>query len=344
MRVRFWGVRGSCPAPASSGEIKQRLAQVLRLYASQQARAQAAGEPALDIEDDAALEAWLGSLPPEVSSFVGSNTPCVELLPFGGSKEGAAGEGGPMFILDMGSGLRLLGNALMKREFGRGTGRARLFLSHYHWDHIQGFPFFKPAYVPGNRLDIHTRHAHLRSRLLRQQTAPFFPAASWESMRADLRFHQMDGSPQLLDGVRVSSLELDHPSKSYAYRFECEGKTLVYASDGAYQNLDDVSIQPFVEFYAEADVLIFDAQFSLTESFEKRSWGHSSAIIGLELASQARVKKMVLFHHDPDADDAWLHHLLETARDYAAHTPAALRRRGQHVEMLIAREGDTLDF
>ncbi len=340
MRVRFWGVRGSCPAPTPSGELKARLAQVLRLYAAQQS----SGQPALDLGDDAALDAWLSSLPATVSSFVGCNTSCLELLPFGGGEAGESGEAGPLFIIDMGSGLRPLGNALMRREFGRGAGRARIFLSHYHWDHIQGFPFFKPAYVPGNKIDIHTRHSHLKSRLRRQQDAPFFPAASWESMRADIQFHQMDGAPQVLDGVLITSLQLDHPSKSYAYRFECQGKVFVYASDGAYQNLDDVSIEPFVRFYQDADVLIFDAQFSLSESFEKRSWGHSSAIIGLELASQARVKKMILFHHDPDADDAWLHHLLETAQDYAAHTPAALRRRGQPVEMLIAREGQTLDF
>ncbi len=340
MRVRFWGVRGSCPAPTPSGELKKRLAQVLRLYVSQQA----SGRPPFDISDEAALEAWLDALPPTVSSFVGSNTSCLEFLPFGGAHEGEAGEEGPLFIIDMGSGLRPLGNALMRREFGRGAGRARIFLSHYHWDHVQGFPFFKPAYVPGNRLDIHTRHAHLKSRLRRQQEAPFFPPASWESMGADIQFHQMDNTPEVLDGVRITSLKLDHPSRSYAYRFECEGKVFVYASDGAYQDLDDVSIQPFVQFYQDADVLIFDAQFSLSESFEKRSWGHSSAIIGLELACQARVKKMVLFHHDPDADDDWLHHLLETARDYAAHTPAAVRRRRQQVEMLIAREGQVLDF
>ena len=340
MRVRFWGVRGSCPAPTSSGELKKRLAQVLRLYATQQSCAQAAGEAGLDLEDDVALASWLDSLSPTVSSFVGSNTPCVEFLPFADGGE----DSGPLFIIDMGSGLRALGNALMEREFGRGEGQARIFLSHFHWDHIQGFPFFKPAYVSGNRLDIHTRHDHLHSRLLRQQEAPFFPPEAWEAMRAEIEFHQMGSGPQVLDGVRVSSLELSHPSKSYAYRFECAGRVLVYASDGAYENLDDASIQPFVEFYQNADVLIFDAQFSLSESFVKRSWGHSSAIVGLELASQARVKKLVLFHHDPDADDTGLQHLLEAAQSYASHAPAALRRRGHSVEMIIAREGDTLDF
>ena len=332
MRVRFWGVRGSCPAPTSSAELRKRLAQALRLFDSQR--------PALDLEDDAQLEAWLASLPASVTSLVGSNTPCVELLPLSDGGE----DSGPLFIIDMGSGLRVLGNALMRREFGSGKGRARIFLSHFHWDHIQGFPFFKPAYVPGNRLDIYTRHDFLHSRLLRQQEAPFFPPEAWKAMRADIQFHQMDGEPQVLDGVRVSSLELNHPSKSYAYRFEYQGRVFVYASDGAYQSLDDASIQPFVQFYRDADVLIFDAQFSLSESFEKGSWGHSSAIIGLELASQARVKKLVLFHHDPDADDAGLQHLLEAAQSYAAHTPAALRRRNHTVEMIIAREGETLDF
>jgi phosphoribosyl 1,2-cyclic phosphodiesterase len=374
MRVRFWGVRGSCPSPVSSGELKKRLAQVLGLYAEQQA----AGQDVPDLGDARAVSAWLDSLPPESSSFVGSNTPCIEFhpdarpgigpqgpqsdgqngadtaasprmgqaIPHAGAAGavGEGGEGGPLFVLDMGSGLRALGNDLMKRGWGRGGRSARIFLSHYHWDHIQGFPFFKPAYIPGNRLDIHSRHAHLRSRLQRQQRAPFFPPASWECMRAELAFHQMGPDAQVLDGVHVTSMELDHPSKSYAYRFEKDGKVFVYASDGAYQSLDDVALNPFVEFFREADLLVFDAQFSLTESFEKSSWGHSSAIIGLELASQARVKRMALFHHDPDADDAWLEHLLETAREYAANQPAVMRRRGRQVEMLIAREGQSLDF
>ena len=328
MQVRFWGVRGSCPAPVSGEDVQARLVEALHFYGC--------ARPHLDLTDRAAIARWVDTLPESISGLVGSNTPCVEMRT----------RDGDFFIIDLGSGMRTLGNHLMQHEFGRGRGQANIFLSHFHWDHIQGWPFFKPAYVPGNRLDIYTRHRHLESRLKRQQESPFFPPASWQAMRADISFNEIDAAPKVLcDGrVKVSSIELSHPSRSYAYRFEADDRVFVYASDGAYRQLDDMSLRPFVEFFADADLLIFDAQFSLTESFEKQSWGHSSAIIGVELACQAKVKHMTLFHHDPDADDDWLAHLLLTAQDYAATVPSVQRRRPNQVQLTIAREGKTIEL
>ena len=218
-----------------------------------------------------------------------------------------------------------------------------MFLSHFHWDHIQGW-HFQTGVLPGNRFDIYSRHRHLESRLKRQQSAPFFPPAAWENMRAARCFHYLPDAPQVLEGVKVSWLELDHPSRSYAYRFEADNRVFIYASDGAYRFLDDISIRPIIEFFQDADLLVFDAQFSLDESFEKRSWGHSSAIIGFELACQANVKKMALFHHDPDATDARLEHLLHTARTYGATVPSVKRRRVDQVELCLAREGQILQL
>ena len=326
MKVRFWGVRGSCPSPIGSEDIRSRLSEALRLLHHE--------KPELDLCDESAVERWLDTLPLRVTGAVGSNTSCVEMRT----------SNDDLYILDMGSGLRALGNDLMKREFGQGQGVARIFLSHFHWDHIQGWPFFKPAYVPGNRFDLYSRHSHLQSRLKRQQSAPFFPPSAWDDMRADTKFHQLQNAPHnFANDVRVSSIELDHPSKSYAYRFESGKSVMVYASDSAYRRLDEMSLQPYVEFFRDADLLIFDAQFSLRDSFARHSWGHSSAIVGLELACRANVKRLALFHHDPDADDARLEQLMETARDYAASIPCA-RRRPDQVEIIVAREGQVLEF
>lgn len=326
MQVRFWGVRGSCPSPVTTEDLRVRMVEAFRLYEC--------ARPQLDLTDREAVRRWLDTLPLSVSGIVGSNTSCVEMRT----------RDNDLFIIDLGSGLRALGNHLMHTEFGQARGHANVFLSHFHWDHIQGWPFFKPAYVQGNRFDLYARHKHLRTRLKRQQEAPFFPPASWEGMRATINFHEIDEGPfELCEGrVRVSSIELDHPSRSFAYRFEADDKVFVYASDGAYRQLDDVSLKPYIEFFRDADLVIFDAQFSLNESFEKRTWGHSSAIIGFELACQANVKQLALYHHDPDADDAWLEHLLQTAQDYAATVPSVQRRRPNQVELIMAREGTTL--
>jgi phosphoribosyl 1,2-cyclic phosphodiesterase len=226
--------------------------------------------PALD--DPEAVLAWIRALPPHLRRFAGGNTPCVEMRTANDD----------LFILDLGSGARMLGNALAKEEFGQGKGSAHIFLSHLHWDHIQGWPFFGPAYIPGNEFTIYARHDEVRERLHSQQQAPFFPPDSWNEMRASIRYEKLAGEELVLcDGtMRVTWHELDHPSRAWAYRFECGGKVFIYASDGAYHNLNVAGRKPYVDFYRDADLLIFDAQFTLAESYDKKTWGHSSAIIG----------------------------------------------------------------
>ncbi|HEX8236354.1 MAG TPA: MBL fold metallo-hydrolase [Abditibacteriaceae bacterium] len=323
MQVRFWGVRGSIPAPLHSEQIAARIEDALRRFAT---------DPnAPPISDAAALARWVNQLPPTLRATTGGNTSCVEMRT----------DAGDIFIIDMGSGLRPLGNALMNEGFGQGMGHARIFLSHYHWDHIQGWPFFKPSYVPGNKLEIFTRHDDLETRLRSQQTAPFFPSASWDDMHADIAFQQMNDEPLVLcDGrVRVTTIELEHPSRAWAYRFEADGKVFVYASDSSYHHPDREAVAPYLNFYRDADLLIFDAQFTLVESYEKRTWGHSSAVIGVELACEAGVKNLALYHHDPGADDETLENLLQAAHEYSSAVPCPSNCR-----LLLAREGLTIDL
>jgi len=319
MQVRFWGVRGSIPTPLANDALADRLVEALLHLGRDGGH--------VNLHDRKAVSAWVNALPPSVKGHVGGNTPCVEMRT-------AAGD---IFIIDFGTGARDLGRELMKSEFGVGQGHANLFLSHYHWDHIQGWPFFRPAYVEGNQFDLYARHREPQAYLRQQQTAPFFPPASWDDMRSEVRYHEMDEGPLELCGGRVvvRSLELNHPSRSFAYRFEAEGKVFIYASDGAFLDLDQESLRPYVEFFRGADLVIFDAQFTLTESFEKRTWGHSSAVVGVELATQAGVRQLVLFHHDPGADDMQLEHMYNVGVEYA------LRRATDRapVELILAREG-----
>ena len=322
MKVRFWGVRGSCPAPPGAGALEARLAAVLS------ALGRTPAPP--DLRDEAAVRRWIATLPPSLSRFSGGNTPCVEMRT----------RDGQIYILDLGSGARLLGNSLVKEEFGQGQGRAHIFLSHLHWDHIQGWPFFAPAYIAGNDLTIYARHEVVLERLQSQQQAPFFPPDSWNEMRANIAFHPLEGQELLLhDGaMRVTWHELDHPSRAWAYRFEGGGKTFIYASDGAYHNLSRAQRKPFVDFYRDADLLVFDAQFTLAESFEKKTWGHSSAIVGVELACEANVRNIALFHHDPSASDAHLDELLNAGSQLAA----SLCSENDIPKVILAREGDEI--
>jgi ribonuclease BN (tRNA processing enzyme) len=187
---------------------------------------------------------------------------------------------------------------------------------------------------------MYTRHDDFESRLRAQQQPPYFPAASWDEMRAERTFVQMSDEPLTLCAgrVRVTTLELDHPARAWAYRFEADDKVFVYASDGAYFNLDDKRMQPYADFYRDADLLIFDAQFTLAESLEKRTWGHSSAIVGVELACSANVKNLALFHHDPGADDAQLERLMQVGMQYTGVIPCG------PCNVFLAREGETIQL
>ena len=328
MRVKFWGVRGSIPKPANSEELSARLVESLYRL----------GQEAhfLDLSDRDALRDWVAQLPPSINTFVGGNTPCVEI-----------NFDDEILIVDFGTGIRALGEQLMQREFSHGEGHAHLFLSHFHHDHIQGWPFFRPAYIKGNQFDLYARQNDVRGHLAHQQQAPFFPPESLDDMRAHVEYHQLGAQPQMIcDGrVKVSTLELDHPSGSYAFRFEIDGKALVYASDGAFSAPDkgpDDPARRYIEFFRYAELLIIDAQFSQAESMAKHSWGHSSAIIGVELAAHANVQNLALFHHDPYASDAMLDHLLRIGREYAANPPFSGHAEG--IDIFLAREGQTISL
>ncbi|RYX81009.1 MBL fold metallo-hydrolase [bacterium] len=328
MRVKFWGVRGSLPSPPTSDEISARLTEALFRLGQDGS--------SLDLSDRASIARWVDTLPHSIRSFTGGNTPCVELQ-----------IGDYRCIFDLGSGLRPLGDELMAEEFGRGEGHAHLFLSHLHWDHIQGWPFFKPAYIAGNRFDLYARHPHAWDRLRDQQTEPYFPPDAWGDMKADTHFHCLPCEPvEIARGIKVSTLELEHPSLAYGFRVEANDKTFVYASDGAYPTPGNGSgsdpAQKFVRFFEDADIVIFDSQFSLAESMEKRAWGHSSAIVGVELAARANAKRLAMFHHDPSASDAKLDHLLRISSEYAANLPSPSPQNA--IEVLMAREGMEIEL
>jgi len=169
MEAIFWGVRGSIPTPAGPKEIRQKIIEILRLALAEGVR----------LENENQLRAYIGGLPPLKRGMIGGNTACVEVR--------SEAEWEEALILDAGSGIRPLGLEMMKGSFGRGEGTAHLFLSHTHWDHIMGFPFFAPAFVPGNRIRVYGAHENLEERIERQQMPEHFPVPL-ESMGAEVEF------------------------------------------------------------------------------------------------------------------------------------------------------------
>jgi len=282
----------------------------------------------LDTGDEGLVRECVHRLPPLVRGTAGGNTPCVEVQ-----------AGGEFFVLDAGSGIHNLGLELLEGNFGRGKGVMHLFISHAHWDHIQGFPMFMPAFVPGNRIFIYG--VHDVEKALEEQQRPFNWPASLADMRADLEFITLPtDEPVYIGRVCVDLIRNNHSGDSYSYRFQDQQSILVYATDCEYKRLDDDSVQPHIEFFRHADVLIFDAQYTLREAWhQKVDWGHSSSMIGVDLARAANVSKLLLFHHDPTYSDAELQEIQETAIAYQAQDTIR-----PTCEVLVAYEGLVIDI
>ncbi len=315
MKIRIWGARGSIPSPLKPDAIEDKITRAILQM------------PPIDTTDEAAVHAYVQSLPPLMRGTAGGNTACVEI-----------DAGREFFIMDAGSGIRELGLALMKGPCGRGEGVIHIFFSHPHWDHIQGFPFFAPAFIPGNKINFYSIH-DVHTALVDQQRPLTFPV-SLDYMRAEREFIQVEvGVPFTVGPLRINTIPNAHPGVAYSYRFEDKYSTFVFASDAEYKNLDSASIQPYLQFFKDADLLLFDAQYTLKEAWQKVDWGHSSAMIGVDLARAAGVKRLLLFHHDPTYSDADLMQIQKTAEVYQAQDSAQ-----SPCKIIVAYEGLTIDL
>jgi phosphoribosyl 1,2-cyclic phosphodiesterase len=235
-------------------------------------------------------------------------------------------------ILDAGSGIRALGERL--RDTG-GPVEADVLLSHYHYDHLQGLPFFAPLAESGNRFVFHGPRREGRSVqdvLEGQMVPPYFPVTLDQVARAQIEFRSVEPGERFSIGrVQITSTELDHPGGNLGYRLEYRGRSLVYATDVEHT---DTPAETLVELARGADVLLHDAMYTAPEYEERRGWGHSTWAGALATAEAARVKTLVLFHHDPVRDDRALDAVLRRVQRSFPRTVAA--REGQTLSLSAA--------
>jgi phosphoribosyl 1,2-cyclic phosphodiesterase len=291
--ARFWGTRGSLPVALTSASLGDKLRGVLRA-----ARGQA-------IATDADIERLLGNLPFALAGTYGGHSACVQI-----------DSGGPdYFVCDMGSGLRPFGQAAMAQRAGKAQ-TFHIFMSHLHWDHIMGLPFFVPAFIPGNRVIVYGSHREIEFALRRQQEAPSFPVSFDTIFEGRVQFvHLEPGVPHEVAGVRVTTMLQRHTGDSYGYRFESAGKVLVYSTDSEHPLADPAHTERFVQFFRDADLVIFDAMYSLADAISvKADWGHSSNVVGVELCQMADVRHLCMTHHEPVFDDAAIEAMLAETR------------------------------
>ena len=240
-----------------------------------------------------------------VARTFGGNSSCVEIETGGGE----------YVLCDLGSGVRLFGISVLARHGPARPNTFHVFMSHVHWDHIVGFPFFTPAYIPGNRIRIYGGHAELDEAFRRQHGAPSFPV-EWGQLGASIEFVRLEtGRPYEIAGLQVTLKRQRHGGDSYGYRFERAGQSAVYSTDSEHKLDAPEETQAFVEFFRDADLVIFDAQYSLAEAVSvKEDWGHSSNVVGVELAQLARVRHLCLFHHEPILEDEQIAAMLRETR------------------------------
>jgi phosphoribosyl 1,2-cyclic phosphodiesterase len=270
MEIRYWGTRGSVPAPGPS------------------------------------------------TVRYGGNTSCVEVRLSDDS----------LIIIDAGTGIRALGASLGRCE-------ATLLLTHYHWDHIQGMPFFAPAYIPGSRITIYGPESSGRGPghwLEEQMTVPYFPAVPAQLCGVS-DYNCTPFEPFRLGDAVVRAERVCHPSVTLGYRIEEAGSSFVYISDDEVDDATPQQLQKIIALAQGADVLLHDSQYSEGEYPGHRGWGHSTPRMAVQLAQEAGVKHLVLFHHDPSHSDEQVEALADEGRSLAGD-----------LALSVAREGDVLQI
>jgi phosphoribosyl 1,2-cyclic phosphodiesterase len=311
--VHFWGTRGSIPVAMTSAEVQRKLVTALVAAAGRgldtPGKARAFVESELDFS---------------VSHTFGGNSSCVQLE-----------TDGPDHVLcDLGSGARAFGNALLATR-GPSGHRFHVFMSHPHWDHIMGFPFFMPAYLPDNHVTIYGCHDTLEEAFRRQNAAPSFPV-DFSRMAARIDFVRLEPERNYdIAGLRVRAKRQHHGGDSYGYRIEQRGQVVVYSTDSEHKQDDPEEVKAFVEFFRDADLVIFDAQYSLADAISvKEDWGHSSNVVGVEMCQLARARRLCLYHHEPIFDDERIARLLAETRRLEEIT-----RTDHRVEVWAAYDG-----
>ena len=303
MKVRFWGVRGSYPVP---GEATNRY---------------------------------------------GGNTSCVQICPGDGS----------ILIVDAGTGIRKLGQRLMQGPMGRGEGECHLLVSHTHWDHIQGLPFFAPLYEAGNRVTIYGRQqeVHLKTIFSSQTDDPYFPV-SLEEVAAEVDYVELiEGASFALGNTFVSCTLLNHPGLAIGYRMDAGGKSVAYISDtapfdrilhkegsmsrpptGPLSEEDTAGLGGIRDGIARlckgCDLVVYDTMFTLEEYNERPHWGHSASQHAVELAEEAGVRALALFHHAPDRSDDDID---EMVRQVQSTTTMKIIAAAEGADLTLTKEG-----
>jgi phosphoribosyl 1,2-cyclic phosphodiesterase len=279
-----------------------------------------------DLVSPAAREFFLSQLPAWLFDYAGGNTACVEidLTPE------------TVIILDAGSGLREFGLAVPKKI--PVPRYIHMFFSHFHWDHLQGLPFFSPIVQPDIQVSFYSPEPGLRQNLNEQMRSPFFPVTLENMDGGRSRFVRLENMPLKIAGAEISWRKMNHPGGCYSYKIFDGKHTIIYATDSELTESDFDKNAENIAYFHNADLIILDSQYTLGEAIEKFNWGHSSFSLAVDFASEWNIKNLCLFHHEPLYNDRKLNNNLQQAQWYYSH----LGKQGMNI--FLAEEGKEVEF
>lgn len=321
MKVKYWGVRGSLPYSPSPEQWVKDFEQLMMGFFKSGHKTQS------DVKD------YLKSMStPAVGGF-GTATTCVEVK----SEKGR-------IIIDGGSGIKTLGDQLVRK--GDGRGPFHIFLTHFHWDHIIGLPFFVPHFIPGTKINYYAVQPELEHMVRGKFQKPYFPVP-FEALRSEIKFHILEPrKPIVVDDIKVTPYMLDHPDPCWGYKIENRGKVYAHCVDTEGTRQSRESLGADLPLYQNVDLMYFDAQYTLPELAEKANWGHSAAQIGLDIAFREGIKFVLFAHHDPGASTEQIYEVKAQTRDYYQSVINGLERSTDlpKVKWRFAYEGLEIDL
>ncbi len=276
--------------------------------------------------------------PGEKTVYYGGNTSCIEIRFSDNS----------FIVIDAGTGIRNLGKSLIENSNGKPV-RGKIFLTHTHWDHIQGIPFFLPAYIKNNKFEVYgpTNYSHTLEEIVSDQMKKIYFPLKLEDLEAEFSFFELEETTKEFDNFRIKTVYLNHPIFALGYRIEAEDKVIATVYDHEIPDnifnvpwlktdgnisASEVRQKKILELIDNADLIIHDSQYTEEEYKEKIGWGHSTYEYAISNTVKSNASGLVFFHHDPDRSDKELNNIFEKYKNFVNESK-------YNFELFIAREG-----